>query len=156
MVGTVAGMTEPVQPRPARLRLWLAGAAVVVVALATGGAWLLLRDTSTGLEALRKKDPNGAHACGQLGSWLLGKATDATTGKPYNKAVVSLAVGSAGAKASTPGIKQAAGVPAFDDKAMGSLGSVGYQGGNMQFADLEKMHAACRAAGVKMPEYREP
>lgn len=129
--------------------LWAAAAVIAATAVATG-AYLALRPT--GLEAT---DPAGAKACNQLSDWIAGDLTDPDTKKPASKGLAAVALGDIAKDATTPAIRGAAG----EDIMGGNTGAlVKAHGGpaGLRFANLTDLHAACVAAGVKMPPYAEP
>jgi hypothetical protein len=109
---------------------------------------LLLVLTACGAEPgpqdLARSDPEGAKACELLGHWL--RSSRVTPEFEVTKEAAE----HAGA-ARTKSIRDTANGIADIPRSGGP--NAGFDG--VRIADLRKLHAACQAAGVDMPPYRE-
>lgn len=136
---TVRAMTvdrRGIAQRPALLTALILGAVLLVGVLALFGWLLLLRGTEPypGLNALERDDPQGAAACQLLAEWRDGQVTD-DAGQLENEALISITAAEHAAQSQTPTIRVLAG-----EEELG-----------MRFIDLDRLDAACAAAGVEMP-----
>lgn len=151
---TVRGMSEqPTTAIPRKRRLWIpwVSGSVAAVLAAGIGAYLAF-GRPTGLE---RDDPAGAKACHQLSDWIHGDLRDPDTGKPLIEGYAAVALADVAKDAKTPAIRAAAGVNVMGGDAGRFLQAKGGPG-ELRFANLTDLHAACVSAGVKMPAYAEP
>jgi hypothetical protein len=135
-----------------RSRKWLIGTAATVLLLVLGAvaAYLVTRRSDP-----LASDPAGAQACHQLAAWINGDLKDPDTGKPLTKFLAGDVLAQDAIASTTPAIKAAAGADLTDDPAISLLKAYGGPG-TLRIADLPALHAACVAAGEKMPAYAEP
>lgn len=138
---------EPTSDRPVRRhrrRLWLlVGAALAVATAAVLGFALTSTTDPDGLNALAHRDPNGGRACRRLSEWLHNRSG-------ANGLDISVALGPIAAQATTERIRATVGEP-VDLSILRANG--GYQGGDLQLANLAQLRQACWTEGVKLPEY---
>ena len=100
------------------------------------------------------EDPAGAQACHQLAGWINGDLKDPDTGKPLKKGIAATVLAQDAIKSTTPAVKAAAGTDLMDDPVIAQVKAYGGPA-SLRFADLPALHAACVAAGEKMPAYVE-
>ena len=142
-------MTDVATPRSPRDPAWKNPFAIGAAALSLG-----LAAAAVGLTVylaqpdLAERDPAGARACQILTSWQRGDLSD-------DRLTIALTLGDQAARSSTEAIRETSGEPVFDDEMMETLRQAGYAAGNMRFANLRDLHAACESQGVDMPPWVE-
>lgn len=142
--------TDPTPATPtARRRWWIVAGVTLAALIVAAGSYLALRTPDP-----LANDPSGAQACHDLTDWIRGDVKDPDTGKAMDKAYVAVALGAEAKRSTTTAIQAAAGQDILDGSTGALLAANGAP--HMQFADLPSLHAACAAAGVKMPPYRVP
>lgn len=152
-MGAVTEPTQSVKPRRNVLPTVIAVGALAAIAGLV--ALLALRHSdSLADDNLARTDVSGAAACHSLAEWIKGDLKD-SSGKVMAKAVVRITVGGQAAVATTPGIRAAAGGNLMSGPAE-DLAVAGGAPSSMWAADLGQLHAACIAAGERMPKYAEP
>lgn len=136
--------------RVRRLKWVFAGAVTVAVVLAGLIAWQVWPGTKPH-NPLADQDPAGYRACATLGSWMRGEQIDKSTGKPYTKTLMSVALSDSVAQAKTPAIQATVSGEALDPTTAAFLGA----GQGLRFTDVQDLYLACSDAGAGMPAYRE-
>jgi hypothetical protein len=119
------------------------GAVLAVATAATIGFVLTRTFDPDGLAALAHRDPSGGRACRMLSEWLRNRSA-------ANELDVSTALSPIAAQATTERIRATAGKP-VDLSILRTNG--GYQGADLQLANLAQLRQACWTEGVKLPEY---
>ena len=150
--GLMQATPTPARKWPARRRWWLIGGLAAVAAVLAGLIVWLAWPESKPSSALAKQDPAGYRACTTLGSWMRGEQIDKSTGKPYAKAMMSVALSDTVVQAKTPAILATVSGEALDPATVALLGGAG---AGLRFTNLQALYLACGEAGAAMPPYRE-